>query len=171
MQLLLKISVGNKNLVALRIIKLALISFTLIFLLVTLISLFIPSHVRISKAIDINSPADSVMALIRDTAQWKHWHPAFQGETGALNTEVNIREVSSTDTLIVMEMSKDEKRKLLNGWRIYSHENREVVTLQWYLDFHLRWYPWEKFGSLFYESSYGAMMENGLGNLKNVAEQ
>lgn len=151
-----------------KIIKLAIISFALIFLLVTVISLFIPSHVRISKAIDIHAPADGVLGLIRDTAQWKHWHPAFQGETGLLNKELQVKKITDSDTAIIMEMSKPGTQKLINGWRIYSHENREAITLQWYLDFHLRWYPWEKFGSLFYEKSYGPMMEEGLGNIQQM---
>jgi hypothetical protein len=35
------------------------------------------------------------------------------------------------------------------------------------MDFKLPWYPWQKFGSLFYENTYGQMMQNGLANSKN----
>jgi hypothetical protein len=38
------------------------------------------------------------------------------------------------------------------------------------MDFHLRWYPWEKFGSLLLEKSYGTKMEMGLMSLKKLAE-
>jgi hypothetical protein len=34
------------------------------------------------------------------------------------------------------------------------------------MDFQLAWYPWQKFSSLFYERTYGAMMERGLANFK-----
>jgi hypothetical protein len=34
------------------------------------------------------------------------------------------------------------------------------------MDFRLSWYPWEKFSSLFYEKTYGTMMETGLLNFK-----
>jgi hypothetical protein len=38
------------------------------------------------------------------------------------------------------------------------------------MDFHLRWYPWEKFASLLFEQSYGPKMEQGLGNIKKMVE-
>lgn len=39
------------------------------------------------------------------------------------------------------------------------------------MDFHLSWYPWQKFGSLLYESTYGAMMEKGLTNIKTLTNK
>jgi hypothetical protein len=38
------------------------------------------------------------------------------------------------------------------------------------MDFKLKWYPWEKFKSLFYENFYGVQMEQGLSNLKELSE-
>ncbi|HVE60520.1 MAG TPA: hypothetical protein VNA26_01785 [Chitinophagaceae bacterium] len=38
------------------------------------------------------------------------------------------------------------------------------------MDFHLKWYPWQKFSSLLYEERYGTMMQNGLTNLKEITE-
>ena len=58
-----------------RVIKLAILSFIILFLLVTIISLFIPSHIRISKATDINSTKEVVMSYITDPLKWKEWYP------------------------------------------------------------------------------------------------
>src|SRR5436190_23606652 len=58
-----------------RVIKLAILSFIFLFLLVTTISLFIPSHIRISRARDINSTKQEVMSLIVDPLKWKEWYP------------------------------------------------------------------------------------------------
>src|SRR6187455_182144 len=58
-----------------RVIKLAILSLIFLFLLVTTISLFIPSHVRISRATDINSTKQEVMSLIVDPLKWKEWYP------------------------------------------------------------------------------------------------
>jgi hypothetical protein len=38
------------------------------------------------------------------------------------------------------------------------------------MDFQLGWYPWQKFSSLFYENTYGNMMQDGLARLKSVAD-
>ena len=58
-----------------RLIKLAIISFVVFFLLITGISLFFPSHVRISRATDIAAPVDSVHARISQPLNWKSWYP------------------------------------------------------------------------------------------------
>jgi hypothetical protein len=153
-----------------RLLRFILISIFLLFTLITLFGLLIPSTVRISKAIDINAEATEIFSLIRDTSTWKNWHPAFQKtEThSGLQEGLIIIEVLVTDSLLQIELSKEEKNKLLNGWAVYTHPNSDVKTLQWYMDFKLRWYPWERFGSLFYENTYGLMMEEGLQNINNL---
>lgn len=147
-----------------RFIKLAIISFVLLFGMLTAISLLIPSTVRISKAIDLSAPKDSVRLLLTDTTQWHNWHPAYQNNQ---KQQATIKIDSVTDSLITATISSPGKNSLHNGWQFYTHGERESYTLQWYIDFKLRWYPWEKFGSLFYESTYGKMVEQGLSNLKN----
>jgi hypothetical protein len=146
-----------------RFIKLAIISFVLLFGLVTAISLLIPSTVRISKAIDLRASKDSVRTLLTDTAHWRAWHPAYQNNR---QQQASITITSVTDSLVTATISSPGKNSLLNGWQFYAHGNRESYTLQWYIDFKLRWYPWEKFGSLFYEATYGQMLEQGLSNIK-----
>lgn len=150
-----------------RFIKLAIISFALIFGLLTAISLLIPSRVRISKAIDLQVPKDSVRSLITDTTAWRSWHPAYQNNRPQ-SAAITINTI--TDSLITATISSPGKNSLLNGWQFYTHGESSTYTLQWYIDFKLRWYPWEKFGSLFYEATYGRMIEQGLSNLKNEVQ-
>jgi hypothetical protein len=61
-------------------------------------------------------------------------------------------------------------KPVATGWKTISYPNNDSVTVQWYMDFHLRWYPWEKFGSLLLEKSHGARMEQGLTNLKKLIQ-
>lgn len=60
-----------------KLIKLAILSFVFLFLVVFGISLFIPSHIRISRAVNIKSSADSVLNQISDMNKWKEWYPGF----------------------------------------------------------------------------------------------
>src|SRR5260370_35286267 len=60
-----------------RFIKLAVLSFIFLFLIVMTISTFIPSNVRISRAINIKSSPDSVVNEINDLNKWKKWYPGF----------------------------------------------------------------------------------------------
>ena len=54
-----------------RIIKLGLISIVVFSLLITFLTLFFPSRVKISRAIDINSSKEQVELFIRDPEKRK----------------------------------------------------------------------------------------------------
>ena len=61
-----------------RVIKLAILSFIFIFLLITLISLFIPGNIRISKATNIAADDRVVYTYVDELPDWKQWHPALK---------------------------------------------------------------------------------------------
>ena len=150
-----------------RILKLALISFILFFLLVTGMSLFIPSTVRISRA--ANFPphsSDKILKLVQQRNRWSEWHPGFMGSNKPVQTKFTLQ----TDSVLMLDMYLPGKKiPVVNGWIVHEHGPADSVTLQWYMDFNLRWYPWEKFSSLMFEDSYGKMMETGLANLMSKA--
>jgi hypothetical protein len=164
-----------------RIIKLGIISIIVFSLLITGISLFFPSHVRISKAIDISAGKDSLMSLIGDAANWKKWYPGadtsayfvvagkIKGIVTGNKQALKIKEINDSAVLTtnVGPGSKGGEA----GWNIYSGRIPNSLTVQWYMDFHLRWYPWEKFSSLLLEKRYGTMMEQGLSRLKAQLEK
>lgn len=155
-----------------RVLKLAFISIVFLFLVVTAISLLIPSHVRISKATNIQGEKDSIFALISDTSKWKLWHPAFIiNDATPKFPAVHVVEKLKNDSEIIMHLQQSGKPEVINGWKIYQHGAGDSLTLQWYMDFHLKWYPWRKFASLFYENTYGVMMEKGLENIKTIVQQ
>lgn len=150
-----------------RLIKLALISIVILFGIITAISLFIPSHIRLAKVIDIKLAKDSIFSLIKRKDQWNRWHPSFlNGQQTEMLSKIQAVVVSENDSVLVMRWEQENKKSLHMGWQLFPSTNVNSATLQWYLDFQLSWYPWEKIGSLFYESNYGAMMEQGLLNIK-----
>jgi len=162
-----------------RLIKLAILSFVILFLLVTIISLFIPSTIRISKATNISSDDTLVYSNINNLTNWKNWHPALKGIS---ENEIQVLSGSSIkvkgttiaitvrkDDELITEMAAGEGRPVISGFKTIRHP-ADSSTLQWYMDFKLRWYPWEKFKSLFYENIYGVQMEQGLSNLKELSK-
>jgi hypothetical protein len=165
-----------------KLIKLAILSFVFLFLVVLGISLFIPSHIRISRAVNIKSSSDSVLNLISDMNKWKEWYPGFDtvqmerisSKDGRLvsaklsSTIISITE--STANEIKVEFKSASKSPVLGGWEAKSYNNSDSLTLQWYLDFKLKWYPWDKFFSLGFDKMYGMQMEEGLRNLKKNVE-
>lgn len=165
-----------------KVIKLALISFLILFLLVTGITFFIPSKIRISRAVNIKAESGTIIAQLNDIRNWKNWYPGF--DTLTLNKpledsgRVTFAEVKGSQIALIQDsvnqisatFNKPGTQKMNMGWQVISHEGSDLVTVQWYIDFKLKWYPWEKFSSLSFEARYGSMLENGLAALKNFLE-
>ncbi len=162
-----------------RVIKLAILSFIFLFLLITIISLFIPATIKISKAINIAPDDTTVYTYIEKLPNWKYWHPAlkdisenefqYSGDASVSVKGTTIRIVDRREEEITTEMVTDNGRPIVSALKIIRHQQGDSSTLQWYMDFKLRWYPWEKFKSLFFENIYGVQMEQGLANLKELS--
>ncbi|HSU29099.1 MAG TPA: hypothetical protein VLJ68_12005 [Chitinophagaceae bacterium] len=142
-------------------VKLALISIVLLAITITLISFFFPSHIRISRATNMKTIPDSIWYYVDDPSRWDQWNTVRLA-----STSVNWKEKNSNEH--IAELQNKDHRPVLSGWKCISMPQADSITVQWYIDFKLRWYPWEKFGSLVYEKVYGAPMEQGLNNLKSV---
>jgi hypothetical protein len=168
-----------------RFIKLGLISFVFLALLITGISLFFPSHIRVSKAINVKTGKNVIMEQISDASRWKNWYPGadsakpfyVQGEIKGLVFDdkdslhpVYIAISGEKENEITAQFISKKLNPVINVWRIITYPGIDSVTIQWYMDFHLRWYPWEKFSSLVLEKSFGSKMEQGLTNLKNLVQ-
>lgn len=155
-----------------RLIKLGLISIVFLFGIVTAISLIIPSHIRLAKVITIKPERDTIFSLIKNKDQWHRWHPSFlNGARADMLSNIKTRVVSQNDSVLIMRWEQAGKKPLQMGWQLHNLSEMNQATLQWHIDFHLAWYPWEKIGSMFYESNYGAMMEQGLLNIRDVVEK
>lgn len=123
------------------------------------------------------------MQELSDPARWKDWYPgadtaSFYYEAGTLKglvlkehpkLSLVIREQRENEVLANYNRSSSSQ-PILSTWRIYPETGFNHVTVQWYLDFHLRWYPWEKFASLVYDKFYGSMMDHALERLKTALE-
>ena len=166
-----------------RVIKLGILSFIFLFVLVTIISLFIPSHIRISRATDINSAKQDVMNLIADPLKWKEWYPGadslailyVEGKPKGILLDssalLGLSIFTINDSVVtVHEVGTTGAERMEMGLKVLPGRNENNIVAQWYMDFKLRWYPWEKFKSLFFENIYGAHMERGLANLKELSE-
>jgi hypothetical protein len=152
-----------------RLIKLALISFIALALLATLISLFIPANVRISRAVSIRANKDSVLELIKNQERWPEWNPAFSANRN--HQQISSRFTGITDSAVTAIWQQGGRQAIPTGWRLYYIPEVDSLTLHWYMDFHQPWYPWKKFESMFFDKAYGSMMEEGLGRLKKIVQR
>lgn len=159
-----------------KIIKLGLISLVVLFGLITLISSLLPAQVRISRAIDIYAPAEKVYSQVSDVRQWENWNEYVKNyhnrktEVNGLSAdEITIAVTRKTDSLIQAEWNRPGGYKFGNGFAIIAQDSAHTIV-QYYFDFHLAWYPWEKFQSIVYDQQFGPVMERSLANLKKIAE-
>ena len=123
------------------------------------------------------------MKELSNPVQWKAWYPGadtadFFYESGAVKGLVLkkhpwlalvISEIKENEILATYNRASGNQ-KILSTWRIFPETGFNHVTVQWYMDFHLRWYPWGKFASLVYDKFYGSMMDQALDQLKSAAE-
>ena len=145
---------------------------------ILLISLLLPSHVRISRAIDINAPAQKIYPLLSDIQQWDRWneyirvyHNRIAGKDMLKADEIAIFITSKKDSLVTADWQQPSGGKFGSGFAIISNPNGQGhTTVQWYFDFHVKWYPWQKFQSIVYDQQLGPVMEKSLANLKRIAE-
>lgn len=163
-----------------KLIRLLIISVVLLFVVVTGMSLLIPSNVRISRATNMSVTTDSVRPFIANIHRWPEWNPFFQSTagTGVIDYDsagapsgmdvdgMQIRWLEKKDEELIASMDKAGFKTVVSGWKFITHPGTDSTTLQWYMDFKLKWYPWEKFSSLLFEKNYGIRMEQGLNNLK-----
>jgi len=160
-----------------RLIKLGVISIVVLFAVITGISSLLPSHVRISRAIDIEAPATKVYPLVSDMRAWGSWNEYIrfyhkkQWDADKLTaTEITVLMDQKSDTLVTAEWIQPAGNNFASGYRLIAQDSLHS-TLQWYFDFRLRWYPWEKFQSIVYDEQLGPVMEKSLANLKRQVEQ
>jgi hypothetical protein len=147
-----------------RLLKLVLISAIAFSLLILAISLLIPSQIRISRAVDINSQKTRVLPYVQNLEKWPEWNLYAKENAG----KYEIRVLISTDSLIRAEWRAGHSH-FQSGMALI--ETRPgTITVQWYFDFDIPWYPWEKIASIVYDRQMGPVMDESLAKLKQLVE-
>lgn len=166
-----------------RVLKLAVISFIILFIVVTGIGLLFPASVRVSRATDIHAPADSVFLYMSDMKYWKFWMNG--ADTGAIsfltqktsgpgtvarfgNYEVSEISVSKDSITTVW---KGQKGTIQTAVFNIIPRDANSVTVNWYFTSVANWYPWERFSSMMNDKIMGPPMESSLSNLKKRLEE
>ena len=146
---------------------------------ITIISLLMPSTVVTIRSVTINAEPDSVMAQVANLNNWKNWHPFFKNnnevkevngnlewiENGELN-KLHISEKEKDGIRILIERNKN--KSVINDITLSVFDNQTQV--EWKGVTKVKWYPWEKFSGIFLNSIVGPGYENALNGLKNFEE-
>ena len=161
-----------------RLINLGLISIVVFGAMIYIFSLFIPSSVRISRAINIGLPKDTLSRYIADMRTWPHWNDMVKQQDSVLGTFAERNYKGATLSIDILTATSDSIRArwqsgtsepVLSGFNLVQSLSDTTVA-QWYFDFQLKWYPWEKFGSIVFDQQLGPAMETSLDNLRKNLE-
>ena len=158
-----------------------------LFIMMTLISLLMPSKIMTAKAVSVQSDSVKIFNAVSDLGNWKKWHPVFVNDStsvklsdpsSGINSFVTWQTNNKINKLIITKIAYPEVEFLLkrdgeNDLEYAMYVNREEggkMQVQWKAVTSLRWYPWEKFGGIFIEKLSGAGYEAALASLKQYVE-
>ncbi len=161
-----------------KLIKLALGSIIILFVLASLVGALLPSAVLVSRAININAPADSVSKHINDINRWGSWVEGMNNAAVTIyspsrarigTTDVEL--IRMTDSTVVSQWTGSKGTSQLSTMRLIADSLHGVTVVQWQFEQKVKWYPWEKLGSMMNDKILGTMMEKDLNQLKALLEQ
>jgi hypothetical protein len=158
-------------------IKLAIISLVVFSALIFLLSVLIPGHVRVSRAVNIQGRQEPVSEVLSNLAGWQEWNE-FLKRTPPGKWRYHDHTLSGDSLTISLMLATADTVKTV--WRSKSgreiagvfalQQAGDVTIVQWYFDFHQPWYPWEKFNSINFDKQWAPFMEKSLDNLKKKME-
>ncbi len=158
--------------------KLIIASIIVFSLVILFVFALFPADISVSRILEMKCPAERVQKEIADLRTWKNWNlllaNAAAPENTGLSPELNDSNYLSRGALSVT-LVKSTAHQIIARWQrgdnsfIGDYTITDVngrIVVQWTLHFHLKWYPWEKLASMFYEKELGPKMEESLLNLQ-----
>ncbi|HMU11623.1 MAG TPA: hypothetical protein PKC54_16535 [Ferruginibacter sp.] len=165
-----------------RLIKGFVIALVGLFVFITLLSLFIPSKVMISRGVVIHAGAAKVFDQVNNLSNWKNWQPVFKNDSAHIrfsndsaqwiskNKTNTITITSRSENSISASIEREGENTVLNTIRILPLADSNQVQAEWNILIKLKWYPWEKFYGIFIEKITGQGYEDALNGLKVYCE-
>lgn len=162
--------------------RLVIGSIVILSLIVLFLFALFPAHVSVTRMVRISSSEDRIRNKISDLRTWQSWNE-FANAPGKKNNPDTKPDSVRTDYLRVdgSEISisgvshnyvntlwKRGNRMFTGQFMIDDSKGQPVVI--WTMNFNIKWYPWEKLASMFYEKQLGPLMEKSLMQLQSELE-
>ena len=164
-----------------------------LFAVLTIIGLFIPSSVKISRGIIISADSATVHKELSDVKNWNQWLPWITSDSGALVQLSAITDQpgsffkwkglnnQSSGTITLQQISPDvinvlyqlkDMNDAAGGFRLRSTGAvKQETELQWFMEYKLKWFPWERFYGIFLDHIISPAFDKGLEQLKKYTEE
>jgi hypothetical protein len=169
--------------------KFFVVGFSTLFIAITLISLLLPSTVKVSRAVIISAAPDKIYAQVADFRNWKNWHPSLQSNgivvtysdpsygknafcdisNGYQKTHLQITDVDSSSVKFLSQLNGADN--IYNEINITPVKQKNSVEVEWQAITKLSWYPWEKFYGIYMDRLTGPGYDAVLNDLKDSLEK
>jgi len=161
-----------------KLIRLALFSVLTLFVIASVIGILLPSNALVSRAVNITAPKNSIFPYIKDIEQWKQWMDGMQQASVSIRS-ANSADLAGTAVTItgisdstVVSLWKTKNGNLQTSTvRLIGDSSQKITVVQWQFEQKLKWYPWERLGSMLNDKILGTMMEKNLNNLRLLVEK
>jgi hypothetical protein len=162
-----------------------------LFVLMTLISLLIPSNVVVTRNVVINS-VDTI-AIKKQIAQcenWVNWHPIFKQVSTSDKASISVVQPNTVYDIftqnsktqltyttannisqVCFTFSIKGEHPIENIVQISTIPNTNTTQVTWLAKNHFSWYPWQKFYAIFIDKLTGPGYDNALAGLKTFVEK
>lgn len=161
-----------------KLIRFALISVVAMFAIASFIGFLLPTNVLVSRAVNINGHRDSIIGYVKDIEQWKWWMEGMNSSSvkiiSATSADLNGSSVMITrvtDSTVVSTWISKKGSSQTATIHLISNPSQNIIVVQWQFEEKLKWYPWERLGSMMNDKILGPMMETNLNKLKALAEK
>ena len=163
--------------------RLVIGSIVILSLIVLFLFALFPSTVSVTRMVLINSPEEKILNKISDLRTWKSWNE-FVNSPVAKNSLLTKPDTAWTDYLRVggneislTGVDRDHVytlwtrgNRMFTGQFIKKNKKGPPIVI-WTMNFNIKWYPWEKLASMFYDKQLGPLMEKSLVQLRNELEK
>lgn len=165
-----------------RLVKGFIIALAGLFVFMTLLSLFIPSRIRISRGVLIHAQPALAYAQVSELSNWKNWQPVFKKDPAGIringdtaywqtgNRENALFVTGRTANTVSAMLERKGENAMINTLRVLPLADSTQVQVEWNAEIRLKWYPWEKLYGIFIEKMSGQGYENALNGLKEYCE-
>lgn len=156
-------------------LKLGFISAVVLFFIVTCMGLLLPANVVVSRAVDITASKDSVFKMMTNINNWKYWVTGLKKDGIVITSDKDANlfgtkvEIISTNNYIVVSTWTGKNGTVQESiMRVIQDSTSSNTIAQWQFTEHLKWYPWQRFGSMMNEAVMGTQLETNMAQLKKL---
>ena len=171
-----------------RLIKGFVLALLGLFIMITLLSLLIPSKVVVSRGVVVNAAAKKIFTEISNLRNWRHWQPVLKNDSVNINFSADSVGVNSfcewesrgkknkliitgqAENQVVISLQREGENEVNITINILPLTDSSGMQVEWNALTRLKWYPWEKFYGIFIEKSSGQGYEDALNSFKIYVE-